>query len=186
MELLDSVPDFFYQVSTLEDEVANECRSSAERRSATRVAMTQAHVLLLPSDAVEFCNIWPGCELETALTGLRQRIPAVAIYPPGAEPTETPITKAADFTVGWNASEIACTILQVVEAEACERRRRLAQLDAVADVLLSRGDALVNVRGGRGSRAEIMAQRSLPVGEIASAYNTYRAAREGVEEPDSM
>ncbi|MEZ5853730.1 MAG: hypothetical protein R3D67_02895 [Hyphomicrobiaceae bacterium] len=173
IELLDTLPDFFYRSCTPPLDAEASCKTSLERRAVTRIGMTHAHVLILPADADKISSNWSGTELEVALTGLRQRIPIVAVCGPGQERDDTLVTRAADGVARWDAKDIGCAILQAVESEAVQRRKRIAQLDAVTDMVLSRDDAK---QAARPSTAPSDGGRELPVEAIKKAFNEFKTA----------
>ncbi len=171
---LDTLPDFFYRVSRPPEDADATSGSALERRAIARIGMTHAHVLVLPADASLIAPNWSGVELEIALTGLRQRIPIVAIYGSGEAQQETLITRAADATSAWDAKDIGCAILQVVETEAIARRKRIAQLDAVTDMVMHRDAIGHDHKASRPSAAG--AARTLPVEAITKAYTAFKSS----------
>jgi hypothetical protein len=174
--MFDALPEFFYRTATLTaDEAAREGATAESRRAAVRIAMTQAHIVLLLADGSVTSDPWTMQEIQVARSGLRQPIPILAVVPPGGRAQETLAASAANRVVGWNVDDIACAIVELVETAAAGRREVLRQLE------LEAGRRIADARQTRAAVPgfEAGADRALPVIEIAEAFAALKERRDG-------
>lgn len=178
LSLLDEMPEFLYRATWLPEPVPAEVETRDVRRATARIGMTQAHLLLLPSDAMDIDPVWTSDETEVARLGLRHRLPILAVSCNGGDACRaTPVTQVADMVVPWRVEDVACGVQQVVEAAAGERRKGLRRLEAAPGFWPGAG-VLARPEGremaGQGGEARV-----LPTDEIELAYRLYKARLSG-------
>jgi hypothetical protein len=167
--LFDAQPELLYSVSQLPaTEATDPALSPESRRAIARIAMTQSHLVVLPADVPEAGDMWTDIEIQVARTGLRQRLPIVAVRHPDSI-ADGAVVRAADLVAPWNASDLACGIQQVVEAAAVERRKRLRRAE-------ERAAAHAPAHYADSNEAEA-AVRPLPTAKILDAYSTLKERR---------
>lgn len=183
--LFDQLPEFLHGMLGLPLDTPDPSHlTPAERHAAVRIAMTQAHVVVLQAADCETPNAWTTEEIVTARTGFRHRIPILAILPPGHDGKSRSDVRMADKTVAWNNAEIARGVQELAEAAAAERRVMVERSgrrnisgahapDQPADL-----QACEQLAGRENlARREQEAERPLPTEQIAEAFRLYTAAR---------
>jgi hypothetical protein len=164
--MFDAEPELLYSVCHVPiADAADPALSLEDRRAVARIAMTQAHVVVVPADAPAAGDGWTEAEIQVARTGLRQRLPIVAVrhLAGGADGLAV---RAADQVQPWISADIACAIQQAVEAAAVDRRKLLVARERQAAA-----------SEGQTAEPEDSAARPLPAAEIADAYAAFRQSR---------
>ena len=180
LQQFDSIGEFFYRTSAVDADEVAEADTPELRRAAVRVAMTQAHlVLLLAGDAPTDDN-WTQQELQVARSGLRRSIPVLTVRTPTCGDRDSLALRSADHVVDWNAADMTCAIQQLVEAAALERRASRTQLDLadVADAQLRPTERKGPRAGEAASAAHARpARRDLPTTAIVEAFEALKSRR---------
>ncbi|MDX2155637.1 MAG: hypothetical protein SFW09_03920 [Hyphomicrobiaceae bacterium] len=169
--LFDAVPEFLYRTSLVSIEEAAAADTPEARRACVRMAMTQAHALVLPVAAPAPDDPWTELEIDVARSGLRQRLPIVAVALPASPSASTrKAARYADAVVHWTPAEVACGIQGVVEAAAVEHRAALKSLEAAGSA-----DGLAQPKLAMEGGAE--GERRLPTAQIVAAFAAFRRSR---------
>lgn len=178
---LDGVPNFFYR--RLES-LSEHKSDAADLMVAVRVAMTQAHVLVLPAIARRELLQSLETELSLARQGFRRRIPILAVGQPLDMPSATHCDTSAwaDRMVTGGGPEIAFAIQDLIEEATAERRADLRDT-SVSDSTGTGGrpvpDQWPAARPvSRPPLRPADTERSLPLDQIAASFFAYKAHRQ--------
>lgn len=172
--LFDTMPEFLHSVMLVPPEAAEMPGLTPEaRRSAVRVAMTQAHVAILWGGPIARTDAWTDHEVHIARTGFRRRIPIIAVTPLEGGRHDTLAVRAADRVESWRATDIVYAIQEMAESAAAERRTLLRQLALEAQTGIP---ATLSAR----ENGPLVTARALPTAEIAEAFAGLKALRAGI------
>lgn len=120
---LDATPNFLYRLDRImDDDLVAATETEAGERGAIRVAMTQSHVMLVPTDAAAEADRIRPLELELARHGFRRRIPVLGLAEQATDEAHADVL-GVDRIVAFEAAGLACAIQDLAEEAAAERRQ---------------------------------------------------------------
>lgn len=180
VQALDGLPTFFYRIDQVnEADLAAAGNDAAARDSIFRVALTQAHVALLPADvpAIGETDASPhSIEITLARTGFRRRIPVLAVLAPGQREAAGQSMAGADRLVAFDGALIASAIQELAEVAVAERRARdltrRPRNEAMASPLTAKPKLSC-----AGRDQDTAQRRPLPFAEIAEAFRNLQTVR---------
>ncbi len=189
---LDANTAFLYRIDRLlPEDLIGSPGSESDEPGAVRVAMTQSHVMLVPisaathNDPATMASHISTIEQDLARSGFRRRIPILGVRldagtggdNQGVQPFSG-VDRAVDRVVDLEASELACTIQELAEEAAAERRQANAIVLArpLRDTRTDR-QAAQAAQAAAAIAPEAVLARALPVGEIEEAYQRFVTAR---------
>ncbi len=178
---LDATPNFLYRLDRItQADLLAAADAEAGERAAIRVAMTQSHLMLVPTDAAAEADRLRPLELDLARHGFRRRIPVLGLAEQGMVEAYAPAL-GIDRIVARDAAELACAIQELAEEAAAERRQanviELARpLKSQPKLVTGRVDVVpVAPVAPRGS--ETTGERALPYCKIVDALEQLRTSR---------
>ncbi len=180
---LDATPNFLYRLDRVSDaDLAALSVAESGERGAVRVAMTQSHIMLVPTDAAAEADRLRPIELELARNGFRRRIPVLGL---GAQsPDDAPAQArllGLDRIVAFDAPELACTIQELAEEASAERRQ--ANVVALARPFREPPSRRVEPVAPPPRGTETSGERALPFCQIVEAFECLRGGRASEEQP---
>ena len=184
---LDANTAFLYRLDRLLlQDLSASLGSESDERGAIRVAMTQSHVMLVPIAASPVTDAATAAgsadifvvEQELARSGFRRRIPILGVRLGEVARGDAQSERqhpGVDRVVDLETSELACTIQDLAEEAAAERRQ--ANAIALARPLRDTRPDREKARAAAGTVPGAPQGRALPVDEIMEAYQRLVATR---------
>ena len=189
---LDAVAAFLYRiVRVLPVDLAAAASLDYDLSGTVRVAMTQSHVMLIPVGLVAADRTDDkigGIEKELARTGFRRRIPILGVassVATGSLRENGPEAQGCDSVVTLDAATLACTIQELAEAAAAERRQanvitlaRPLKDMAQKDMVPRQPEQRLPPSAAPVAKLSGSEPRPLPVAEILEAYRRHIGTRQ--------